>query len=79
MTQRKANLLYNLVQQYSKLVDDGIEMSLEQRPHLWERMGIVKARENLESEIKENERKKQIMLEKMKKLNEANLPLDKGI
>lgn len=55
MTNRQFTLLANLVEKLDKELVEHTEILLEERPCLWEKVGIEKARENLEEAKKENE------------------------
>lgn len=58
MNKRKLLLIENFVNKFSELVDEGVEMFIEKRECLWPESGVLKARNDLEEKIEENEFRK---------------------
>ena len=51
---RKSKLLEALNKQYKEEIDDRYEILIEERPDMWKRAGITKARPNLKEAKKQN-------------------------
>lgn len=66
---RKIALICSLTERLFEVIDEGTEMFMEERPHLWERAGITEARKNLAQGKLENDKLKQTILNELERLS----------